>query len=182
MERVRLYPYYTERIFSRCPQLAEIGSLASLHRERLDGSGYHRGIDSRMLSPLACLLAAADVLQSKIEERAYRPAFALEQAIDELKQQVRAGKLDSAAVRAVIDAASGAEPTRRPENPAGLSDREIEVLRLMAQGLSTRKIAESLTISPKTADHHIQHIYNKIGISTRAAATLFAIQHNLIGF
>lgn len=180
-ERVRLYPYYTERIFSRCPQLAEIGSLASLHRERLDGSGYHRGLDSRVLSPLSCLLATADVFQSKIEERAYRRALTPEQAIDELRQQVRAGKLDSAAARAVIDAASGAELARRRENPAGLSDREVEVLQLIAQGLSTRKIAEKLTISPKTADHHIQHIYDKIGISTRAAATLFAIQHNLIG-
>lgn len=178
-ERVRLYPYYTERIFSRCPQLSEIGSLASLHRERLDGSGYHRGVDSRMLSPATSLLAAADVLQSKIEERSYRHAFTLEQAIDELKQQVRAGKLDSAAVYAVIDAVNGTEATHRQENPAGLSEREVEVLRLMAQGLSTRKIAEKLTISPKTADHHIQHIYNKVGISTRAAATLFAIQHNL---
>jgi len=180
-ERVRLYPYYTERIFSRCPQLAEIGSLASLHRERLDGSGYHRGLDARMLSPLACLLAAADVYQSKIEERAYRPALTPEQSIDELKQQARAGKLDSAAVQSVIDVASGTASTRRHESPAGLSDREIEVLQLMARGLSTRKIAEILTISPKTADHHIQHIYNKIGISTRAAATLFAIQHHLVG-
>ncbi len=177
-DRVRLYPYYTERILARSSGLAPLGTLAALHRERLDGSGFHRGLPGTMLPPLARLLAAADVYQSKIEPRAYRPALMLEAAADELRRQAREGKLDPKAVEAVLGSITGERI--RHAHPANLSDREVEVLRLMSQGLSTRKIAEMLVISPKTADHHIQHIYNKIGVSTRAAATLFAMQNNLL--
>ncbi|MEZ4668526.1 MAG: LuxR C-terminal-related transcriptional regulator [Anaerolineae bacterium] len=176
-ERVRLYPYYTERILSRSTQLAPFGALAGLHRERLDSSGYHRGLPEMMQPPLARLLAAADTYQSKIEARAYRPALSPESAAHELVQQVRAGKLDAQAVDAVLGNRATSPRANRPSN---LSEREIEVLQLIAQGYTTRNIAESLFISPKTADHHIQHIYNKIGVSTRAAATLFAMQHDLL--
>jgi len=62
-----------------------------------------------------------------------------------------------------------------------LSGRQVEVLRLAARGLTTRQIAEGLAITAKTADHHIQHIYNKIGVSTRAAAALWAAQHAVVG-
>jgi len=181
-DRVRLYPYYTERILARSAGLAALGALAAAHRERLDGSGYHRGLPGALLTPLVRILAAADVYQSKIEVRAYREALTAEAAADELRRQVREGKLDSSAVEAVLSSATGerAAAARRVW-PASLSDREVEVLCLMAQGSSTRQIAEALTISPKTADHHIQHIYNKIGVSTRAAATMFAMQNNLLG-
>ena len=70
---------------------------------------------------------------------------------------------------------------RRREQVGGLSAREIEVLRLVARGRSIREIAKDLVISPKTADAHIRHIYSKAGVSTRAAATLYAMQHDLIG-
>lgn len=83
---------------------------------------------------------------------------------------------------AVIDAANGTGLTHRQENPAGLSDRDrSEVLQLIARGFSTLANCWNTDHFAETADHHIQHIYNKIGISTRAAATLFAIQHNLVG-
>jgi HD-GYP domain-containing protein (c-di-GMP phosphodiesterase class II) len=178
---VRLYPYFTERITARSQKLAPLGALAALHRERLDGSGYHRGLLAGMLSSGARLLAAADVYQSKIEPRAYRPALSAAETADELHKQVRANQLDANAVEAVLNSVQGARSNARRTYPANLSEREVEVLRLIAQGLSTRKIGEALVISPKTADHHIQHIYNKIGVSTRAAATLFAMQHNLLG-
>jgi DNA-binding CsgD family transcriptional regulator len=54
------------------------------------------------------------------------------------------------------------------------------VLRLAARGLTTKEIAEQLYISPKTADHHIEHVYTKIGVSTRAAAALWAMQHGVV--
>ncbi len=65
--------------------------------------------------------------------------------------------------------------------PAGLTAREAEVLALAASGLTTAQIAQRLVISPKTADSHIQHIYAKIGCSTRGAAVLFALNHHLAG-
>jgi DNA-binding CsgD family transcriptional regulator len=70
--------------------------------------------------------------------------------------------------------------SRQPERPGGLTRREVDVLRLAARGLTTREIADRLYISAKTADHHIQHIYTKIDVSTRAAAALWAMQHAVV--
>lgn len=179
-ERVRLYPYYTERILARPAELAEVGALAALHRERMDGSGYHRGIPAAMQSSGVRILAAADVYQSKLEGRAYRPALSASEAAAEVRRLVRERKLDGDAVETLLNVVTGAKTPARRQWPAELSDREIEVLRLIAQSYSTRHIADALHISPKTADHHIQHIYTKLGISTRAAATLFALQNDLL--
>lgn len=178
-EQVRLYPYYTERILTRASMLAQIGTLASQHRERIDGSGYHRGLSGDMVIPAVRLLAAADVYQSKIEPRAYREALKPNEAAGELWQQVRDGKLERTAVEAVLDCQREGKQLK-PTYQAGLSEREMEVLTLLAAGLSYRKIANRLHISFKTVDRHVQNVYNKIGVSTRAAATLFAIHHHLV--
>jgi HD-GYP domain-containing protein (c-di-GMP phosphodiesterase class II) len=179
-ERVRLHPYYTERVLARPPILARLGALAALHHERLDGSGYYRGIPAAMLPLPARVLAAADVYHAMTEPRPHRPAREPQAAAEELRREVRAGRLDGEAAGAVLAAAGhSARPARRAW-PAGLSDREVEVLRLIARGLPNREVARRLIIAEKTAGHHIQHIYAKIGVSTRAAATLFALQHDLL--
>ncbi len=177
---MRLHPYYTERILARPAALARLGAVAALHHERLDGSGYHRGLTASQLPPAARLLAAADVLHALTEPRPHRPARSPQEAADELRRETRAGRLDGDAVACVLAAAGQAPPGARRDLVAGLSAREVEVLRLLARGLSTRQIGEALTISPKTADHHIQHIYAKIGVTTRAGATLFALEHDLL--
>ena len=179
-EQVRLHAYYTERILARPATLARLGALASLHHERLDGSGYHRGAPASQLSLPARILAAADVYHALIEPRPHRPARTPEAAANELQREAWLGRLDSEAVNAVIAAAGHRMRPIRREMPAGLSEREVEVLRLLARGHSMKQIAALLTISPKTVDRHIQHIYSKIGVSTRAAATLFAMQHDLL--
>ncbi len=179
-EQVRMHPYYTERVFSRPAGLAKLGYLASLHHERMDGSGYHRGMSGAQLSPSARILGAANAYCALIEERPHRPTCSAEEAVNALKNEVRAGHLDSDAVSAVLAAAGHTvRPTRR-EFVSGLSEREIEVLRLVARGQSMREIAAALTVSPKTVDNHIQHIYAKIGVSTRSGATLFAMENNLL--
>lgn len=177
-ERVRLHPYYTERVLARSAALAPLGALASLHHERLDGSGYHRGVGAGALSPSARILAAADVYQALIEPRGHRPALARPAAAAELRRAVGAGHLDGAVVEAVLAAAG--QGIRRRGWPAGLSAREVEVLRLLARGLSNRQMARALVVSEPTVAHHVQHIYRKIGVSTRAAATLFAMQRGLL--
>jgi HD-GYP domain-containing protein (c-di-GMP phosphodiesterase class II) len=179
-EQVRLHPYYTTRILARPAGLAHLSELAGLHHERLDGSGYYRGLPAAMLSPLARLLAAADVFQALCSERPHRPAYLPEQAAEQLNLQVRQGRLDRDAVLAVLAAAGLAKVEKSAGITAGLSEREIEVLRLLTRGLTTQQVAKTLLISPKTADHHIQHIYTKIGVSTRAGATLFALEHQLL--
>jgi HD-GYP domain-containing protein (c-di-GMP phosphodiesterase class II) len=180
-ERVRLHTYYAERIFARTPALAHLGALASLHHERLDSSGYHRGLPSVSQPLIARLLSAADVYHALTEMRPYRPAFLPEAAARELKNQVQEGRLDGDAVSAVLSAAGHRPGRGHKQIVAGLSERELEVLRLLARGLTTRQVAQQLVISEKTADSHIQHIYHKIGVSTRAGATLFAMEHQLLG-
>lgn len=179
-EQVRLHAYHTERILSRPAALARLGGLAALHHERLDGSGYHRGAPAAMLSPSARILAAADVYHAMTEQRPHRAAVPVEQAAAELRREARAGRLDPDAVSGVLAAAGHPARASRRELVAGLSARELEVLRLLARGSSTKQIGAALTISSKTADNHIQHIYAKIGVSTRAGATLFAMENDLL--
>lgn len=179
-ERVRLHPYYTERVLSRSPMLTKLGGLAALHHERLDGSGYHRGLKADQLSAPARILAAADVYQALVEDRPHRPAHSAEAAADELIKEVRAGRLNKEAANAVLAAAGHPVHLIRQERVAGLSEREIEVLRLIAHGNTIKQIVRTLIIADKTVDNHIQHIYEKIGVSTRAGATLFAMEQNLL--
>jgi HD-GYP domain-containing protein (c-di-GMP phosphodiesterase class II) len=175
-----MHPYYTERVLARPGILAHLGAVASLHHERLDGSGYYRGFSASMLSPAARILAVADVYHAMTELRPHRPALTPEQAAEQLRREARAGRLDSEAVSHVLSAAGHKVRTTRRELVAGLSQREIEVLRLLARGHSKKQIAEHLFISEKTVSHHTQHIYTKIGVSTRAGAAIFAMEHDLL--
>jgi HD-GYP domain-containing protein (c-di-GMP phosphodiesterase class II) len=177
-EQVRLHPYYTERVLARSSALSPLGALATLHHERLDGSGYHRGLPAAMLPLPARILAAADAYHAMTEPRPHRPALTPEAAAEEARGEVRAGRLDGEAVSAVLAVAGHRVRSAQREWAAGLSEREVEVLRLVARGLSNRQMAQTLVIAEKIVGHHIQHIYDKIGVSTRAAATLFAMQHD----
>jgi DNA-binding CsgD family transcriptional regulator len=159
--------------------LAPLGRIAVQHRERLDGSGYPRGLSGAAISRSARILGAADAYQAMREPRPHRPARSADEAAAELRAEVRSGRLDADAAEAVLSAAGHAAPRRR-EGPAGLTGREVEVLRLLAQGLSNKEIAKRLVISPKTAGNHIEHIYAKIDASSRATASLFAMQHGLL--
>jgi HD-GYP domain-containing protein (c-di-GMP phosphodiesterase class II) len=181
-ERVRLHPYLTERILARCPSLIAVGRLAGLHHERLDGSGYFRAATSTQLSPAARLLAAADVYHALTEPRPHRPARSPEQAAQVLREYSANRRLDPTAVDAVLFAAGhqSSEGSRRREYPGGLTAREVDVLRLVARGRSDRQIGAQLVVSERTAHHHVEHIYDKLGVSTRAAAAFFAMQHDLV--
>jgi HD-GYP domain-containing protein (c-di-GMP phosphodiesterase class II) len=184
-DRVELHPMLTEQMLRRSPALAALNPVAAAHHERSDGSGYHKCLRADAVEPAAAVLAAADVYVAMTTERADRPAFSDSHAATELRRLAAQGVLAATATDAVLTAAGHTEPAvatrpRRPQHPGGLSDREVEVLRLAATGLTTRDIADRLFISPKTADHHIQHVYTKIGVSTRAAACLWAMQHDVL--
>ena len=178
-ERVRLQPYLTERMLHQSEALAPLARVAVAHRERLDGSGYPRGVSGPAISRPARILAVADAYQAMREPRPYRSALSPEEAASELRGDVKAARLDAEAVEAVLGAAGHRTPRRRG-GPAGLTPREVEVLRLLARGLSNKQMAERLVISPKTVANHIEHIYAKIDASTRATASLFAMQHGLL--
>jgi HD-GYP domain-containing protein (c-di-GMP phosphodiesterase class II) len=178
-ERIRLFPYITARMLEQSATLAPLATIAVQHRERLDGSGYPRGLPGNAISTPSRVLAAADAYQAMREPRPYRDALSPEQAASELRADVRARRLDADAVEVVL-AAAGHRAACRREGPAGLTRREIEVLRLVAMGRSNKQIAQELVIAPKTAGNHVEHIYAKIGASSRAMAGLFAVRHGLL--
>jgi HD-GYP domain-containing protein (c-di-GMP phosphodiesterase class II) len=180
MERARLHPYLTDRMLAGVPALARSRELAANHHERLDGSGYPRGIGATLLTPADRLLAAADVYHAMTEPRAHRPAKPETEAADELRSEARAGRLDGDAVNSVLKAAGHRVGARR-ERPAGLTAREVEVLGLLARGYSNKQIAERLVVTPKTVSNHLEHIYVKIDVSSGASATHFAMLHGLVG-
>lgn len=177
-ERVRTHAYNTERILARAAFLGPAATLASQDHERLDGSGYHRRLPPAGLPMTVRVLAAADVYRALIEPRPHRPPHKADAAADELRREAREGRLDTEAVEAVLGAAG--QETRAPDRPTGLSEREVEVLRCVARGLTNKEIATTLDISVKTAGHHVEHIFTKIGVTTRAAAGLFAMQNDLM--
>ncbi len=178
-ERVRIHPYLTGRMLDQSQALAPLGAIAVQHRERLDGSGYPRGLAGAAVSLPARILGAADAYQSMREPRPHRPPLPAVEAAAELRAEARAGRFDREVVEAVLGAA-GHRVSRRPGGPAGLTAREIDVLRLLARGLSNKEIAARLVITPKTVANHVEHIYAKIGASSRASACLFALQHGLL--
>ncbi len=183
-DRVELHPMLTEQMLRRSPALAALNPLASAHHEKCDGSGYHKRIRADAVDPGGCLLAAVEIYVGMTGDRAHRKALSVEAAATELRRLATTGMIDPRTARAVLVAAGHGEPrgrtVTRPKLPGGLTRRESDVLHLAARGLTTQQISERLGISSKTADHHIQHIYRKIGVSTRAAAALWATQHTQI--
>jgi len=179
-ERAHLHPYLTDKMLMRIPALSASREIAARHHERLDGSGYPRGLSAASLTQSDRILAAADVYHAMTEPRPHRPALSADVAAKKLSQEVRAGRLDGDAVNAVLRAAGHRAPARR-EGPGGLTVREVEVLALVARGLANKEIAKRIGVTPKTVSSHVEHIYTKLGVGSRASATLWATQHGLVG-
>ena len=177
-ERMRLHPYLTERILSQVPALTEIAAVAANHHESLDGSGYPRGLAARQLTMPDRVLACAVSYQDALEPRPYRDPLGPAGAARRLRERVSKGQLDSAAADAVLQASGHAPGTRHPR-PDGLTAREVEVLRLVAQGASNKGIAAKLVLSEKTVRNHVEHVYAKIGVSNRIGASMYALEHGL---
>jgi HD-GYP domain-containing protein (c-di-GMP phosphodiesterase class II) len=178
-ERIQQHPYLTDKMLLRIPALARSREIAARHHERLDGSGYPRGLTAVSLTPADRLLAVADVYHAMTEPRPHRPALAGEEAVARLRSEVRSGRLDGDAASAVLQAAG--HRVARPDHPAGLTAREVEVLALLARGQANKQIARQLGVTPKTVSNHVEHLYTKLGVGSRAAATLYATQHGLVG-
>jgi HD-GYP domain-containing protein (c-di-GMP phosphodiesterase class II)/DNA-binding CsgD family transcriptional regulator len=180
-ERLRLHPYYTERILARVPALAGAAAIAGKHHERLNGTGYYRGLSGSELSKAACIVALADEFQARMQAEPGRPVPDAKAVLRAMQPEVATLFAPDcfAALAQEFDLAVTTSPRKRTW-PAGLTDREVEVLCLLATGASNREMARALVVTEKTVAHHLEHIYNKIGISSRAAAVFFAMEHELI--
>jgi HD-GYP domain-containing protein (c-di-GMP phosphodiesterase class II) len=178
-ERVRVHPYLTERMLAHVTGLGPVRQVAARHHERLDGSGYPHGLLGATLTPCDRILSAADVYHALTEPRPHRPAQSPDQAAECLRVEVRSGRLDGEAVRVVL-AAAGHRAAAPAQWPGGLTNREVDVLKLLARGCTNHQIARQLGLSPKTVSNHVEHAYTKLGVSSRAAATLYVTQHGLL--
>ncbi|MGH9226557.1 MAG: HD domain-containing phosphohydrolase [Acidimicrobiales bacterium] len=143
-EKVRLHPYLTDRILSRCPELMPLGALATSHHERLDGSGYHRQSTTDHLPTAARLLASADVMAALMSPRPHREPLDVTAAADLMRAEAREGRLDKDSVESVVAAAGGQAGAQRLFNLGGLTDRECEVLQHLCRGFTNRQVAEEL--------------------------------------
>ena len=178
-ERIRLHAYYGDRILGRAPALQRVAAIARAAHERCDGSGYPRAVDGPGLPPAARILGAADVYCALVEDRPHRPAWSRAQAQTELGREVEAGRLDADAVDAVLGVKL-ADKRREPSYPADLTAREVEVIRWVARGETNKEVGSRLGISPRTVGHHLGHAFEKVGVSTRAALALFAVENELL--
>lgn len=180
-EMVRLHPYYTERILSRVPGLRDAARIAGMHHELLDGSGSYRGLRGDDLPLASRILAVADRYDEVLSDLGPITGETRNAAADRIEAQA-GDKFDAdclRALRAEIKGLRARTPLRR-SRPGGLTSREIDVLRLIARGLTNREMATELTLSERTVGRHIENIYNKLGVSSRAASTLFAMENNLL--
>jgi HD-GYP domain-containing protein (c-di-GMP phosphodiesterase class II) len=178
-ERVRLHAYYAERVLSPIPALAAVTEIAVAAHERIDGSGYHQRRAGRGLLPAARLLAAADMAFAMSEDRPHRPALAAPCIARELVAEAAAGHLDAMAVDAVL-ACLGVEDRATPHVAHGLSERELDVSRLLARGKTNKEIADLLGISVRTVHNHVAHIFDKLGVHSRSGAAIWLMEHDLV--
>jgi DNA-binding CsgD family transcriptional regulator len=181
-EILRLHPYHAERIFARVPALDPIVPLVASHHERMDGHGYYRGLSGEQIPVAARVIAVADAFDELTHETPDHAPLEPELALAKLQEEADRG-LWSDAVRALAEelGAPGPAPARRAAvQPAGLTEREVEILRMLVRGMSRRQIADELVLSQHTVRHHLEHIYSKVGVGTRVAAALFAVEHDLI--
>ena len=178
-ERFRLHPYYTDRVLARVEQLRPLASEASAHHEWVDGQGYHRQLSGEQIPLGGRVLAVADTYAT-LSKRRGDPADP-EDVLQEMRPLVGT-RLDPMSFEAFSASLSGA-PLPRPssrQRPGNLTEREVELLGELAKGLSNKQIGRSLFISDKTVEHHLENIYNKLGISTRTSAVVFAVQNGLV--
>jgi HD-GYP domain-containing protein (c-di-GMP phosphodiesterase class II) len=184
MEQERLHAYYSERILSKVPAFHAIIPFVGAHHERMDGQGYPHGLPGAQIPLGAQIIAVADYFDELSHEQPGRPALDIEEAMTAMRQAAGA-HLAPDVVQELEYELSGEGQPRRPRArqqgwPAGLTDREVEVLSLIAKGLNRREAAKALFVSEGTVRSHLEHIYSKIGVSNRSGATLFALEHNLL--
>lgn len=176
-EAVQLHVYHGERALHRVFGLTEVARLGSWHHERLDGSGYYR--QATAADPSARVLAAADLIAACLADRPHRPALDARSITSTVAAEVHAGRLDHQASREVLDVAGA--PRLPAGAPGGLTEREAEVLALAATGLTNAQVASRLHLSPKTVSRHLENTYAKLGVHTRAGATVAALSLGLLG-
>lgn len=177
LERMRLVPYWTSRAAGQIDGLALEADIASFAFERRDGSGYFRGRSGTAMPVEGQFVAAAERWVSLRTSRPWRAEFSEAEAAERMRQDAEAGRFDPHVVDALLATAMSHAPAKPAAAKGGeqpLSERELEVLRCISKGESTKEVARALGISPRTVRTHVERLFLKLECSTRAAATLKA--------
>jgi HD-GYP domain-containing protein (c-di-GMP phosphodiesterase class II) len=177
-DEYRLYPYHGERILKRVPRLAPLAEMVGTHQERSDGSGYYRGLAGENISLGARIIAVADRLDELTHDSPGITALTVPEAIEVLSKEPLDQDVLSALRRSLGQKTTSSSPA--PQRPASLTEREVEVLSLMTQGLTRREIGRRLSITENTVRNHLDHIYDKTGTSNRVSATMFAMENGIL--
>jgi HD-GYP domain-containing protein (c-di-GMP phosphodiesterase class II) len=162
--QIAMHVHWGQRLLARIPALAPIAAVAAAHHERGDA-----------IAPPARALAVADVY-----DEAVRHGAAPEAALAAVRADAGLDRAYVDALADVLARGSSGAATSRPANEAGLSDRELEVLVLVARGRTVKDSARELELSVHTVRHHLEHVYAKIGVTSRAAAVLYAVERGLL--
>lgn len=181
-EQYRLHPYHSQRIIARVPAFESLTPAVAAHHERLDGRGYPGGVGAAQISLEARILGVAHRFDALTHDTPDGPAVSIELAAETLRAEsgmALAPDVVEALLASLGLPASASQRARRQE-PGGLTAREVQVLRLVASGGTRKQVAEALVVSEGTVRSHLEHIYSKIGVSNRAGATLFAMEHGLL--
>lgn len=178
-ERMRMHSVHTETVLRLSPALAEVADIAGATHERGGGRGYHRRLHLEQVSLEARALAVADVYVALDSDRPHRQRRTHDEIVRELRGESASFGLDPNAVRAVLDIGGHRAP-RRSHGPSGLTEREVEVVRLVAIGRTNKEIGSLLGISARTAQKHVMNVYDKVGRESRAGLALFAVEHGLL--
>lgn len=181
-EQFRLHPYHSQRIIARIPAFERLVPAVAAHHERLDGRGYPGGVSAAQISLEARILGAVDRFDALTHDTPDGAALPTERAAETLRAEAGMA-LAPDVVEALLSSLglpASARAAPRRQEPAGLTAREVQVLRLVAGGGTRKQVAQTLVVSEGTVRSHIEHIYSKIGVSNRAGATLFAMEHGLL--
>jgi HD-GYP domain-containing protein (c-di-GMP phosphodiesterase class II) len=178
-ETYRLHPYYTQRVLERVEALRDLAPAAAAHHEWMNGQGYHRQLSGEQIPLHGRILAVANTYARLVHQQGEQkdPAAALH----EMRPFV-GSQFDKHCYDALVASLAGnlRRSPIRSRKTSNLTEREIEVLSLLAQGQNTPSIARALNISKKTVEHHLTHIYAKIDVTCRTAAVVYAVQHGIV--
>jgi HD-GYP domain-containing protein (c-di-GMP phosphodiesterase class II)/DNA-binding CsgD family transcriptional regulator len=180
-EMFELHPHHGQRILAMIPTFDSAAEIVAAHHERMDGRGFPRRLPGGQIPVGARIIAVADRFDDLTHGTPGRDPVDPPAALRVMRDDVGAG-LWAEAFEGLCQDVHGSRilSPRRRAWPCGLTDREVEVLRLLARGMSRREVATALVVSEGTVRVHVEHIYGKIGVSSRAAATLFAVEHDLL--
>jgi len=184
LEQIRLHPYHAQRILAAVPELEAVADLVGSHHERMDGKGYHKGLRGSQIPLGARIIAVADRYDELTHEMPGHAGMESKDALDLMAQEVDSA-LCPDSFEGLVHMAEGEDHPQRQRSvrrqwPKGLMDREVDVLRLIAKGMSRAQAAEELVVSESTVRSHLEHIYSKVGVTSRAAATMFAMENALV--